>query len=104
MMITGSSKDGSDARIAMGMFVSPCGTYWSSAPITHEQKAYVKIYDHCERYNKSFHTLSEQLKSGSKENLPRWARIWFIGWYTPEKEVVVSLDELIDEFTSQLRG
>lgn len=80
-MFTGKSRDGSDAMEVKGMYVSPCGTYWSNKPITREQKAYDKVYDHIARYQKTFQQLYEQLQSGSKENLPKWVRDWFINWF-----------------------
>ena len=81
MILTGKSADGSDAQIAKGVYESPCGTYWSSKPITREQKAYDKVWNHCERYRKTMKTLYNQVKSGSKENLPKWVRTWFISWF-----------------------
>lgn len=84
MILTGKSADGSDAQIAKGVYQSPCGTYWSSKPITREQKAYEAVWNHCERYRKNTRTLYNQLKSGSKENLPKWVRTWFINWFEKE--------------------
>jgi hypothetical protein len=78
MIITGKSADGSDAQIAKGVYESPCGTFWSNKPITREQKAHEMVWNHCERYRKTFRVLYKQLKSGSKENLPKWVRVWFI--------------------------
>lgn len=84
MILTGKSADGSDAMIAKGVYMSGCGNYWSSKPITQDQKAFDKIYDHCARYRKSFRMLYDQLKSGSKETLPKWVRVWFINWFEEE--------------------
>jgi hypothetical protein len=78
MILTGKSADGSDAHEPLGVFVSPCGTYWSNKPITREQKAYEMIWNHCVRYRKSFRMLYEQVKNGSKENLPKWVRNYLI--------------------------
>lgn len=81
MIITGNTADGSDARMARGVYVSPCGTYWSNKPMTREQKAYDRVYDHCARHSKSFRTLYNQIKAGSKENLPKWIRNWLIEYF-----------------------
>ena len=83
---TGKSADGSDIKELKGVYESPCGNYWSSQPITRDQKAYDKAYDHCARYRKSFQALYDQLKSGSSENLPKWVRTWFINKYETEQE------------------
>jgi hypothetical protein len=80
MIITGKSPDGSDAKIVSGVYESPCGTYWSSKPITKEQRAYEKVYNHCSKYSKTFRELYIQVKSGSKENLPKWVRNWLINY------------------------
>jgi hypothetical protein len=84
MFITGKSADFSDAKIFRGVYESPCGKWWSSQPITREQKAYNKVWNHCERHNKTMLELYNQLKSGSKENLPKWVRVWFIDWFEKE--------------------
>jgi hypothetical protein len=81
---TGKSADGSDMREVKGVYESPCGTWWSSKPITREQKAYEMIWNHCERYRKSFRTLYNQVKSGSKENLPKWVRNYVIEIFEKE--------------------
>lgn len=78
VFLTGKSPDGSDATIVKGVYPSPCGTFWSSKPISKEQKAYEKVWNHCERYRKTMRTLYKQIKSGSKENLPKWVRVWLI--------------------------
>ena len=83
---TGSSADGSDMKEFRGMYVSPCGEFWSNMPITREQKAYDKVYDHCERYRKSINELYEQIKAGSKENLPKWVRTWLINEFEKETQ------------------
>lgn len=75
---TGKSSDGSDARLIKGMYVSRCGNKWSTKPITQEQKAYDKVYDHCAKYGKSFRDLYNQVKAGSRENLPKYARNYLI--------------------------
>lgn len=84
MILTGKSADGSDAWPIKGVYESPCGTFWSTSPITLDQKAYDKVWDHCARYRKSFRMLYDQLKSGSKETLPKWVRVWFINWFEEE--------------------
>jgi hypothetical protein len=86
MIFTGKSADGSDARVVKGVYPSLCGTWWSSKPITREQKAYETVWQHCERYRKSMRTLYEQIKSGSKENLRKWVRDWFVEWYENSEE------------------
>ncbi len=84
---TGSSADGSDMREVRGMYVNPKNQEeWSNMPYDREQKAYDKIYEHCAKYHKTFRELYTQVKSGSKENLPRWARVWLINEF--EKPVV----------------
>ena len=35
---TGSSADGSDMHEAQGMYVSPCGKYWSNMPFRNGAK------------------------------------------------------------------
>jgi hypothetical protein len=57
---------------------SPNGSFWSSRPLTREQKASKIIWNHCEKYRKTYRILYEQIKSGSKENLRKWVRDWFI--------------------------
>lgn len=86
IMYTGKSEDGSDARVVHGVYESPCGLYWSSEPITREQKAIHMIDDHCGRYHKSYRDLYNQIKSGSRENLPKWVRKMFVEEF--EKEVI----------------
>jgi hypothetical protein len=76
--MSGKSADGSDARQIEGMYESPCGIYWSNKPYTREQKAYSRVWHHCERYNKTWRDLYNQVKAGSKENLPKWVRDWLI--------------------------
>ena len=88
MIITGSSADGSDAMMTKGMYTSPCGNFWSNMPYTREQKAYDKVYDHCVKYRKTFAKLYLQIKSGSKENLPKWVRVWFITEYDLQETFV----------------
>jgi hypothetical protein len=78
---TGKSADGSDMQEVKGAYESPCSLYFSSRPYTREQKAHEKVYNHCIRYRKTFRMLYEQLKTGSKENLPKWVRDWFIKYY-----------------------
>ena len=75
---TGMFNDGLDIKIIQGVYKSPCGLYWSSEPITKEQKAASIIDEHCGKYHKSYNDLYDQLKSGSKENLPKWVRNHFI--------------------------
>jgi hypothetical protein len=38
MLISGKSKDGSDARPFYGMFTSPDGETWGNQPFTEEQR------------------------------------------------------------------
>jgi len=89
MIITGNNTE--TAFVAKGVYESPCGKWWSNKPITREQVAYDKVYDHCVRYNKSFSKLNEELCAGSKENLPKWVRNWFIDWYEPEEEIKITI-------------
>ena len=84
IILHGSSEDGSDAKEVKGVYSSPCGTYWSSKPITKEQKAFEKVWNHCEKYRKTYRELYNQIKSGSKENLPKWVRIWFVNSFEEE--------------------
>jgi hypothetical protein len=82
MIITGKSADGSDAHEPLGAFVSSCGTYWSSKPITKEQKAYQKVWEHCIRHRKTMGQLYWSIKlQTQKENLPKWVRTWFVEWF-----------------------
>lgn len=78
MIYTGKTADGSDMHVAEGMYESPCGVYWSSKPITREQKAYSMVHNHCAKYLKTWRQLHDQIKAGSKENLPKWVRDWLI--------------------------
>lgn len=78
MIFTGSTADGSDMAIAEGVYMSPCGNYWSNMPYTRADKAYQKVYQHCVRYRKSFDELYNQVKAGSSENLPKWVRKWLL--------------------------
>lgn len=83
-MYSGKSADGSDTKIVEGVYESPCGLYWSSEPITREQKAAHMIDDHCGRYHKSYRDLYDQLVAGSKENLPKWVRKMFVELFNKE--------------------
>ena len=78
IMYSGKSEDGSDAEIVDGVYESPCGLYWSSKPITREQRVNQIIDDHCGRYHKSYRDLYIQVAAGSRENLPKWVRTYFI--------------------------
>lgn len=46
--------------------------------MTKTQKAHQIVWDHCARYRKTLSQLQIQIKSGSKENLPRWVREEFL--------------------------
>lgn len=87
-MYTGLSEDGSDAEIVEGVYESPCGQYWSSKPITREQKANQIIDDHCGRYHKSYNDLYKQLAAGSRENLPKWVRTYFIKYMEQQNNIL----------------
>lgn len=45
MLISGKSRDGSDARPFYGMFVSPDGNEWSSEPYTKKQQLDYKNHE-----------------------------------------------------------
>ena len=77
VFVYGHTKDGSDARIFRGMYVSPDGEQWSSAPFTDEQRAqekeerrndriYWEIFDHVngKRTFREEYELVKQKKSG----------------------------------------
>lgn len=88
MIFTGKTADGSDMRIAKGVYVDPKNTNrWSSEPYTREQKAYDKVYDHCAKYQKTFRELYEQFKAGITENLPKWVRVWLITEFEKEETI-----------------
>ena len=36
-MITGATKDGSDAKLFQGFYVSPCGRYWGNKPFKRKR-------------------------------------------------------------------
>lgn len=60
------------------VFQSEDGSWWSSQPITRDQKAYDKMWDFCWRHKIQFYELYEQIKSGKKMYLPRWIQKWVI--------------------------
>lgn len=83
---TGSSADGRDIRPAEGMYVSEDGTWWSSEPITPEQKEYSKnlraLYNHIDgkRTPRDEYNLIKEKKS----KLPRSVRDWVIKQFEHE--------------------
>lgn len=77
MIFTGNTADGTAYR-GQGVYLHPDGDTWSNKPITREQKAYHKVCEHCRRHHLSFKNLYTQIAGGSKENLPKWVRTWFM--------------------------
>lgn len=90
---TGRSEDGSDA-IQSGVYLSPDGKNWSSAPYTAEQKAHKKdedlywsIIEHLKKKyneNKGFQEklLAEyNLVVEKKSDLNRKQRNWLINYF-----------------------
>lgn len=63
---------------AKGVYTSECGTFWSTEPITRDQKAYDIIWNFCWRHRVMFEELKEQLREGRKTYIPKWVRIWFL--------------------------
>ena len=70
---------------AKGAFVSDDGSWWSSQPISREQKAYDKTWDFCWRHKIQFHELYEQIKSGKKMYLARWVQNWVVNEFEKEE-------------------
>lgn len=59
MFYKGSSSDGTDATQVEGMYISPCGKYFSSEPYTKEQKTFSKKF----RFDdKMFNSIIKHLK------------------------------------------
>lgn len=57
MFISGKTKDGSDAIIPLGVYVSPDGKEWSNMPYTKEQRSqdntHKEIINHLEYHSRS---------------------------------------------------
>lgn len=71
MFITGRTKDGSDAVIPKGVYMSPDGTEWSSEPYTKEQRAqdsmYKEIINHLEYHSRSIFDEYNLIMSGDSK-------------------------------------
>ena len=80
MILTGSSKDGRDARPFEGMYMHPNGKTWSSQPITKEQKEHSKGYrgvvkeiDGKRSFKDEYNRVLEK-----RSKLSKWLRDWLV--------------------------
>ena len=85
----GSTRDGSDMREFKGMYVSPCGEYWSSQPITDEQKSQDRKEQYHTRMHNNINELSilgsfldeYKLILAKTSTLPRSLRDYLVEWF-----------------------